>query len=73
MNDETKPDLAISKSQQWLACSLRLMPKDKEEQIYETVVFDSSLAVLYKKQIHVDIPFKKFSPLNVAMTTDTKG
>jgi hypothetical protein len=68
IDDDNKPDIAISHDEHLLACVYRLMPKNKEEQTYQTIIFDSSLTVLYRKEIPVPISSKRFTPLNFVLT-----
>jgi hypothetical protein len=68
IDDDNKPDIALSHDERLMACVYRLIPKNKETQSYQTIVFDASLKVLYRKAIPVPISLKRFSPLNLVLT-----
>jgi hypothetical protein len=70
VDEDNKPDLIVSHDQHLLACALRLMPKDKEEQLYEVTVFDTNLAILYSRQISVPISYKRYNPLNSILSDE---
>jgi hypothetical protein len=68
IDEDNKPNIALSHDEHLMACSYRLMPKNKEEQVYQTVVFDTSLTVIYRKEISIPISSKRFAPLNFVLT-----
>jgi hypothetical protein len=70
IDDDNKPDIAISHDEHLMACVYRMLPKNKEEQSYETIVFDTSLTVLYRNTISVPVSVKRFMPLNFVLTDE---
>src|SRR5436189_247569 len=61
ISDDNRPDLIVSHDQSKTVCAFRKIPADKKEgQIYEAIVVDTSLHVLYKKEIAVPMNEKHF-------------
>ncbi len=68
VDDENQPDLVVSHNQNFLACAFHTVPRGKETQLYSIIVFDSTLAISYKKEFNIPVPLKRFSPLNSILT-----
>jgi hypothetical protein len=67
-DEDHKPDLIISHDEHLIGCAYRLMPKNKEEQLYKTIVFDTSLNIIYRKDIAIPISHKRFIPQSFTLT-----
>jgi len=70
-NDESsKLDLIISHDEHLMACAYRSVTKDKEEQLYSVVAFDTLLNIVYKKEIPIHINTKRFGPISSVLTNE---
>jgi hypothetical protein len=70
INDDSKPDIVVSHDQSKAACLFRKISSSKEEQIYEPIVIDTNLRIIYKKDILVPVSEKHFTPLDFVLTND---
>ena len=70
VDDSAQPDLVISHDEHLLACSYRTITKDKEEQLYSVVAFDTTLSIVYKKEINLPVKAKRFNPITSVLTNE---
>ena len=69
INDESKPGVVISHDRLKAVCAFRKIPvNSKEEQHYETIVIDTNLKIVYKKEIVIPLNTKHFTPLDFVLT-----
>ncbi len=69
INDDNKPDVVVSGNQSKLACAFRKVSVDnKDEQSYHTIVVDTALNILYKKEIQIPVNAKFFTPVNFTLS-----
>lgn len=68
-DEDNAPDMITSQDEHLLSSTWRLLPDKKaEEQLYKTVVFDTSLNIVYHKNIFIPISYKRFVPLSFSLT-----
>jgi hypothetical protein len=67
-DESNGPDLIISHDEHLMACAYRSVAKDKEEQVYSIVAFDTMLTIVYKKDFSIHIKAKQFGPISSVLT-----
>ncbi len=70
VDEDNQPDLLFSHSENMIGCAMRSIAKDKHEQLYTVVVFDTNLAVLSKKEIQLQVDAKLFGPITSVITDE---
>jgi len=71
IDDESRQDLVISQDQSKAVCAFRKIPTgNKDSQEYEAIVVDTSLKMVYKKDITVPLNVKHFTPLDFVLTNE---
>ena len=69
INDDSKPDVVVSGDQKRIACAFRKISDNGDnEQSYHAIVFDTSLDIVYKKEISVPFSTKLFNPVDFVLT-----
>ncbi len=68
IDEENLPGVVLSKDESKLAFTYRQLAKDKNGQFFHTVVLDSALNFLYRKDFDVILPVKQYVPLSFLLT-----
>jgi hypothetical protein len=69
INDDNRPDILVSHDQSKAVCAFRKISDDKkEDQVYEAIVVDTNLQVLYKKEMAIPLNEKHFATMDFVLT-----
>ena len=68
LDDESRPDLLLSGDQSLMALAYRVSNKDYSRQQYRTILCDTSLNILVRKEITVEAGDRIFSPVDMALS-----
>lgn len=70
IDEDNKPGVIVARDQALFAFTYRRINTSTGEQSYIAVVADTSLTIVYKKEIQVPLPEKKFTPVSFLLTDD---
>lgn len=70
IDEDNQPDFIFSQDESLVACALRSVSKDKEEQLYSVCIFDTALTVLSRKEIQVQVKAKLFGPVTAVLSEE---
>ncbi len=70
VDEDNQPDLIYSQDENLIACAIRSVSKDNEEQLYSTAIFDTGLAVIGKKEFRVPVKAKLFGPITSVLSDE---
>lgn len=66
-DEDNQPDM-IDHDENLVACAMRSVSKDNEEQLYSTAIFDTALTVVGRKEFRVPVKAKLFGPITSVLS-----
>ncbi len=67
-DEDNQPDMIYSHDENLVACAMRSVSKDNEEQLYSTAIFDTALTVVGRKEFRVPVKAKLFGPITSVLS-----